>query len=210
MTDAYDEERRESRDARGVLAATWDQLVLLAVFGYLISVTVQYPDSARRFPLVFLVAGFCFLVVQFSSEVLPPAYGERIKVLTQGMANEMETDREELVDEEGRTESGSVTDDASRAEGPTVEPILTSRTTRSVGIIGLLVVFVGVAYLVGFFYAIPLLILGTVGLLGRRDWRSGIVASLLVMAAIYVLFGQVLHVPVTEGVYELPILGGVL
>ena len=156
-----------SRSGREILAATWDQLALLVGFSYLIAVTVEYPDSARQFPLVFLVAGFCFLAVQFVSELLPPVYGRRIKTLTQGMANEMD-----------------------------VEDILFT--------------FVGIAYLVGFIYAVPVVILGSVGLLGYRDWQTGVIATVIVTTAIYLLFGRVLNVPVAEGIYEIPILGGLL
>jgi hypothetical protein len=171
---------------------------LLVGFGYLISLTVEYPDSARQFPLVFLVAGFCFLAVQFASELLPPAYGRRIKTLTQGMASEVDLG-DELDDAEDE-----------RHEGPHTEPVLTSRRVRFAGIVSLLLLFVGIAYLVGFIYAIPMLVLGSVGLLGYRDWRTGVLATVMVTVAIYLLFGQVLNVPVTEGVYEVPIIGELL
>jgi hypothetical protein len=180
-----------SRSGREILAATWDQLALLVGFSYLIAVTVEYPDSARQFPLVFLVAGFCFLAVQFVSELLPPVYGRRIKTLTQGMANEM--DVEDIEDDADAPED-------ERHDETKVEPVLTSRRAR----------LVGIAYLVGFIYAVPVVILGSVGLLGYRDWQTGVIATVIVTTAIYLLFGRVLNVPVAEGIYEIPILGGLL
>ena len=197
--DAYENDSRSKRD---ILAATWDQILLLVGFGYLITVTLGYPASARRFPLVFLVAGFCFLTVQFVSELLPPTYGRRIKTLTQGMANEMDVD--EIEEQSDAPEA----DDSDEDSGP--EPILTSRRARFVGIVSLLSVFVTIAYLIGFIYAIPVLVLGGVGLLGQRDWQTGVIATVLVTIGIYLLFGRVLNVPVGEGIYEVPILGGLL
>ena len=190
-----------SRSGREILAATWDQLALLVGFSYLIAVTVEYPDSARQFPLVFLVAGFCFLAVQFVSELLPPVYGRRIKTLTQGMANEM--DVEDIEDDADAPED-------ERHDETKVEPVLTSRRARLVGIVSILFTFVAVAYLIGCIYAVPVVILGSVGLLGYRDWQTGVIATVIVTTAIYLLFGRVLNVPVAEGIYEIPILGGLL
>lgn len=192
--DAYNNDDRSKRD---ILAATWDQIILLVGFGYLITITLGYPASARLFPLVFLVAGFCFLVVQFVSELLPPTYGRRIKTLTQGMANEM--DIEDIKDDLDASENDE-------ESGP--EPVLTSRRARFAGVVFLLSLFVTIAYLIGFVYAIPVLVLGGVGLLGQRNWQAGVVATIVVTLSIYLLFGRVLNTPVTEGIYEVPILGG--
>lgn len=157
------------------LRSNVDVLLLLIVFVVLSYETTSY-DEAGLFPLVFLVGGAIFMLVELGSHFLPEPYRQTVRnVLTRRMADVDLTDEEGEGDPEG--------EDA---------PI------RDVGlVIGMLGVFFVLTYFVNFLAGMVVFTLATGYALGLRDYRL-IVVTVLLAIIVYGVFGEIINTPVLE------------
>lgn len=175
------------------LVSIWDQVFFIVVFVSLIWIARGYEGTPREFPLVFLVAGLIFLLVEFIAHFLPDVYKDYYDRLMEGVASEME---EGLVSD--ATEESELDEDAfapdEEDDSSNVPLLLLGSFT--------MIVFVGLAYLIGFLYAIPIYIALHFALLGSDDWWIAVITILLVVVFVYVFFGMVINVPIEEGLIE--------
>lgn len=178
-------------DESSWLYRNWELVVFLIAFIALAIVANGYELSARQFPFVFLSIGAIALLAELIVHVLPDRYSNPIRQLTSGLASDIDVDVGDEDDE----------DDDPTSEG-TVE--VESESTESmnsllVKAIVPLVIFVVLAYLISFLLAIPIYVFSAFYLVGTRNYRNAIIVSVFLMAATYLLFGEVMNVPVTDG-----------
>lgn len=167
-----------------------DVLLLLALFAGLAALSTTYADSARQFPQVFMYAGIVVLGIQLLINLLPERYSVPLQRYTSGLADDMKFDDEE---EEASGNSPPPTERASSGE-------LRQRYARLVLIFGLVTGYFLASYLIGFLLSTPLFVFATVYTLGSRDYRYAVVLSVSFMLMIYLLFGELMNVPIMEGI----------
>lgn len=161
------------------LRENWDVVVLLGAFASLTVVATGYERTARQFPLVFLAAGTVFLAAELAIAITPGRYSERLRRLTTGLATDMDS-----AVSGGADEPGTTSDERRYRHGATL---------------ALLVGTVLAAYLFGFLAAVPLVTVGSARVVGASDWRTTAIATVVLLVAVEVLFGQLLGVPTLEG-----------
>lgn len=162
----------------GTFRQSWDVLVLLSAFIGLAAVTTNYSQTARQFPLIFLVFGAVALAGELLISLAPSPYGERLERLTKGLTSDMET----FADAEEDGQSG-------RQPG----------TQRLVQILVLLPAVVLSTYLFGFVITVPLIVAGATVVVGSPNWRVIGITTVVLLVAVEVLFGRLLGVPILGG-----------
>lgn len=162
-----------------------DLLVLLAILSFFIYVSFGYPVATRRFPLLFLVLALLLVLVEILSVLLPERYSRRFEILTEGLASDID----DMAEQEGVTEGGIP--DEQLAEHP-------SDTIRLKRIAGAIVLFLVAGYLLGVLYGIPVFVF-TIYALTSRNWRHALAISVVLMLVGFFLFGDIMNVPVEEG-----------
>ena len=161
-----------------------EAVVFLVAFVGLAYVATSYEQSARQFPLVFLAVGFVAMLLELVIIVLPSRYSTTLRRLTTGLAADM---GEELVGGD------------SPADEP-VEPSDDGSELRTLAVtIGLMLGFGLLAYLISFLLAIPFFVFGVVHFVGTRNYRQAGIVSLILVVSVYVLFGELMNVPILEG-----------
>lgn len=195
MTEAESHSRNEPSQYRGWLQSLYDNadvLLLLALFVVLVWLSTTYEESARQFPQVFLYAGIVVLGVELLINLLPGRYSATLERYTSGLADDMA-----LEDDEGAETGPDMS--APTEESETTEDIR-KQLRRLALVLGLVVGYFLAAYLIGFLFATPLFVFATVFSLGSRDYRVAILLSVLFMLMIYGLFGELMNVPIMEGI----------
>jgi hypothetical protein len=173
-----------------------DVVLLLIVFSGLAVLSTTFEESARQFPQVFLYAGLVALGIQLTISLLPERYSKPIKRYTSGLADDMELgdESEEEYDEHdgGRTLSSS--ESSTDADEQWAE-------LRRLGVVlGLVVGYFIAAYLVGFLLATPMFVFATMFTFGSRDYFLAALLSVLFVGLVYLLFGELMNVPIMEGI----------
>lgn len=168
-----------------------DVLLLLALFAGLAALSTTYADSARQFPQVFMYAGMVVLGIQLLINLLPERYSVPLQRYTSGLADDM------TFNDDG--------EEASPKSPPPAESALSSselrqRYARLTLIFSLVTGYFLASYLIGFLFSTPLFVFATVYTLGSRDYRFAVVLSVGFMLMIYLLFGELMNVPVMEGI----------
>lgn len=169
----------------------WDVPVLIVIFAGLLVLGLGYAPSARQFPVTFLAAGLFFLTFELLSEILPGKYGRTLKNLSEGMASDFEME----MDEELKAQDDS--DDAADENRSWVRD---NRAKVLVMALNVVVMFV-VSYLVGFLLAIPIFAAVSVYTVGSGKVTHFLVITVILMASVYFLFGEIMNVPILEGVW---------
>ena len=168
----------------------WDVPVLIVVFAGLLLLAQGYAPSARQFPVTFLGAGLLFMIVQLLSEVLPGKYGEALTNLSEGMTSDFNLD----MDEELKDDGGAGDEREARSL------IVDDRAKVVVMALNVLLMFVA-SYFIGFLFAIPIFAALSVWSVGSAKFSNFALITILLMVTVYLLFGEVMNVPITEGVW---------
>lgn len=193
MTDAESHSRNDPGQQRERLQQLYDNadiLLLLAVFTGLAVLSTAYAKSARQFPQVFIYAGIAVLGIELLINLLPERYSAPLQRYTSGLADDMALEDEE---EEPASDTSAQTE-ASEAAGSTRQ-----RYGRLALILALVIGYFLATYLIGFLFATPLFVFATVYTLGSHDYRVGILMSVVFVLMIYGLFGELMNVPIMEG-----------
>lgn len=177
------------------LVRNWDVVLLLLVFGILTTITLELVEEGRLYPLVFLgVALGALLLELFIEVILPPRYSEVVTTYLEGVTSEVETSFADVDDEEESTFDGDV-DDLSGQAGITLD-----RRNRIAIMIGLIVAFGLLSYLIGVLFAIPFIVYPSIYLIGSQSFVRATVVTLITAVSVYFLFFEWMHVPVFDGV----------
>jgi len=195
MTEAESHSQGEPGQYKARLQSLYDSadvLLLLVLFVVLVGLSTTYEESARQFPQVFMYAGIVVLGVELLINLLPERYSATLERYTSGLADDMA-----LEDEGGEEISPDMS--VPTEEHETTENIR-QQLRRLALVLGLVVGYFLAAYLISFLFATPLFVFATVFTLGSRDYRIAILLSMLFMLMIYGLFGELMNVPIMEGI----------
>jgi TctA family transporter len=208
---------------RGVRSATRPlSLLVMGGFGLLAIVAIvlagDFTPEGARFPL--MTAGLLlFLVAAYLLIALVPSLGRRFGgAISDGgaleeMTNQMQHEAVELVENQpsvGSVVPGSAVTEATpattapapaaavltQAEEPSTDPEDRRRLIVSLGLV--LVMLVG-SVLLGVAVTVPILLVLFLRLVTRESWRTTVATAVLTSAAFYLVFVQVLGVPLEGG-----------
>lgn len=165
-----------------LLKNNWDEAILFISLGGLFVVSQSYPNQAGDFPAFFLLVGCIFIGVELLVKNVPEPYHSGIREMTTGLAADMKPDSSEHISSDNTSETGTVSDVRLGFE---------------------LVLLVSVswlfAYLVGFLFIVPLLTFGTTLVFREDNWTTISIVTVVLLIAVYFLFGMLLGVPTLEG-----------
>ncbi|WP_332900151.1 tripartite tricarboxylate transporter TctB family protein [Haladaptatus sp. CMSO5] len=166
-------------------------VLFLVAFAYLAYTATSYEQSARQFPLVFLAVGFIALLFELGIIVLPQQYSAPLRRMTTGLAADM--------GEELKATAGE--DEEETREPVAAEPETDGSEDRKIAItLGLMLGFGVAAYLISFLFAIPVFVLATVHFVGTKNYRRAAIVSAFLMVSVYAVFGELMNVPIQDGV----------
>lgn len=172
------------------LSAQWDVIVLLVVFAYLFTIALDYRFQARQFPITFLVLGILALLSELFIEVcLPDRYRRRIKYYTTGISTDVEKHLLENVQQRNSVGDllgqGGITRDYRR---------------RIYLLIGLIVGYGVLAYIVGIILSTPFFVFATIYFVGSQNLVRAITVTVVLLVVVFFLFGELMNTPIFEGV----------
>lgn len=166
-----------------------DIVIFAIFFSYFIIKSFEYHPTTRTFPLVFLVLGLIFLVIEFTIDLLPQRYSRVMREITSGLTDD--------IDEEVMTEEDNVPTDESPADSD--DGIWTLDFLK---ITSLLTLFLILIFVIGFLYASIVYVYLALYLMGDGGFIKATILAIFVTMIVYGVFGNVLNVPVTEGMIE--------
>ncbi|QCS44697.1 tripartite tricarboxylate transporter TctB family protein [Natrinema versiforme] len=166
-----------------------DVLIVLLFFIYLGTIVVGYPQTARVFPLIFIAIGVLALTIELVTNVfLPKPYRDSVQQYTQGLSGNVESSFTESYDDnnDNRNELADL-------------PGITLNNTYRIALISLLIIGYGIStYLIGFLPTIPLFTFSAIYLIGSKSLTRAILMTIILMVFIYILFGELMNVPIFE------------
>lgn len=190
MSESTQDVPRSRNRRSGAIGPIVMAAVLCAVGAYIIIDSLGFPFRVQLAPLTFGGATFVLSaivlvneIVKFRRDHAAAAASDTEPRPVDGTADTDESD-----------EPDSSEDDDSSA-GPD------QGLTRSEAVaFGWLAAIVAAFFLLGFMVGMPLFMLALMRIYGRESWRLSIAVTAGVMLAVYILFVQVLDVPVYPGI----------
>ena len=157
----------------------WDLVAFLLVFGFFWQQSYAYEGEVGQMPRMFLIVGAVCVAIKLAIEHGNGSIAAKARhfdaSIVSGMAEEPET-------------AVSESDDRF------------ARTAGMIALGGLLLGFALATYLIGFLFAIPLFALGITVLMKPDSYVRIAVGTVILLLFIYVVFGSIMNVPVTESV----------
>lgn len=166
-------------------------VVFIIAFAYLAYTATSYEQSARQFPTVFLAVGFIALVLELGIILLPQQYSAPLRRMTTGLAADMGEELKATAGEDG---------EQTREAEPVEQEADGSENQKVAITLGLMLGFGVMAYLISFLFAIPVFVLAAVHLVGTKNYRRGVIVSAFLMVSVYAVFGELMNVPIQDGV----------
>lgn len=171
-------------------------LVAIAVLAVFLLPALEMEGPVGQFPRLFLIAGLLFLGIEVAIRFLPQPYKDVALNFTAGLTSEMTEDVQQEVEEKTDADEPAAGDGASVGT-----PVVESDAGNLALFLALLAGFYLLSYLIGFLWAIPILTGAIIYLFGDWDWTAWLLATAIFMALVYGLFGEVMNIPVSEGVF---------
>lgn len=174
-------------------------LVAIAILLLFLVPAMDLEGPLGQFPRLFLIAGLIFLGIEVVIRFLPQRYRQIALNFTSGLTNEMTEEVEEDIKEKTSPSEPDESGSAATGDGT----ILVDSDAGHLSLfLGILAAFYVVSYLIGFLWGIPLLTAAIIYAFGSWDWKVWLVATAILVALIYGLFGEVMNIPITEGVLQ--------
>ncbi len=166
--------------------------VLCAVSGYIVLGSLAFPFRVKLAPLTFGGATFVLAVVVLVNEIVKFRREQRVDTKASDTAPPRVDGASGRSDEADRAETSDHGGLAEQSD---------QRLTRSEAVaFGWLAAILAAFFLLGFLVGMPLFMLALMRVYGRESWRLSIAVTAGVMLVVYVLFVQVLSVPVYPGI----------
>jgi len=157
--------------------STWLTWVMLAIFTTMVGIATQYPEDARFMPFVVGIPGIALCVLQLALDAVRAYDGQlsRIFQTAPKAGKPVET-----VDTE-QPEFGRHT------------------AKRELRMWSYVVAFVAGILAVGFYVSVPIMLVTFVRREAKSSWRSALLLGIGGVAALYFVFGFVLHIRLHPG-----------